>query len=159
MAGNSIKQCRTCLTKAETENGLCPVCGMGQEKKKNELSPDEKKVRHFARCILGVSVVHIVGLVLCLYVLFIHNPRAAAADEFVFSPAILIVLALLNLALAYGLSRYAFWAYKLATVYYFLLGIANIVSVQIPGILITLILLYLVGNGTAKSLFERRPAA
>ncbi len=151
-----MKRCKSCLARAESENGLCPVCGIGQEKKKAALSPDEKKVRHFARCILGVSVVHIVGLALCLYVLLIHNPEAAATGEFVFSPAILVTLSILNFALAYGLGRYAFWAYKVATVYYFLLGIVNVVSVQIPGILITLALLYFIGNGTAKAIFERR---
>ena len=149
-------RCKSCLAKAEPEHRQCPVCGIGQEKKRNELSPDEKRVRHFARCILGVSVVHAVGLVLCLYVLLIHNPEAAARGGFVFSPAILVTLAILNLALAYGLGRYAFWAYKVATAYYFLLGIVNVVSVQILGILITLTLLYFIGNGTAKAIFERR---
>ena len=61
-----------------------------------------------------------------------------------------------ELVLAFGLSRYAFWAYRVATVYYFLLGIVNVVSVQLPGILLVLILLYCVGNGTAKAIFERR---
>ena len=151
-----MKRCKSCLAKADPEHGMCPVCGIGQEKKRNELSPDEKKVRYFARCILGVSGVHVVGLVLCLYVLLIHNPEAAAKGEFVFSPAILATLAILNLALAYGLGRYAFWAYRVATAYYFLLGIANVVSVQIPAILIALTLLYFIGNGTAKAIFERR---
>ena len=67
-------------------------------------------------------------------------------------------LAAINLILAFGLSRYAFWAYRLATVYYFLIGIVNIISVQLPGILLLLTLLYLVGNGTAKAIFERRAA-
>jgi hypothetical protein len=151
-----MHRCKSCLTKAKSENGLCPVCGIGQDKKRGALSPDEKKVRHFARCILGVSVIHVIGLVLCLYVLLIHNPAAAGKGDFVFAPAILVMLAVLNLVLAYGLGRYAFWAYKVATVYYFLLGMANLVSVQIPGVLIVLGLLYFVGNATAKAIFERR---
>jgi len=151
-----MKRCNSCLHKAEPENGICPICGIGQDKKKRALSPDEKRVRHFARCILGVAAIHVVGLALCLYVLLVHNPAAAASGEFVFAPAILITLSLLNLVLAYGLGHYAFWAYKVATVYYFLLGIVNVVSVQILGILIVLTLLYFVGNGTAKAIFERR---
>ena len=47
-----MKRCNSCLARAVAENGDCPVCGIGQEKKKAELSPDEKRVRHFARCIL-----------------------------------------------------------------------------------------------------------
>jgi hypothetical protein len=152
----SMTRCNSCLTKAAAENGTCPVCGIGQAKKKSELSADETKVRHFARCILGVAVLHGVGLVLCLYILFLYNPKAAVEGGFVFPPAILAMLAILNLILAIGLGRYAFWAYKVATVYYFLLGIANVASVQIPGILLTLMLLYFVGNGTAKAIFERR---
>lgn len=151
-----MKRCKSCLTKSEAEDGVCPICSIQQDKKKSDLSPDEKRVRHFARCILTVSVIHIAGLVLCLYVLTVYNPGAAATGGFVFPPAILGILSLLNLVLAYGLGRYAFWAYKVATAYYFLLGIANIISVQIPGVLLMLILLYFVGNGTAKALFERR---
>jgi hypothetical protein len=154
-----MKRCKSCLRKAESGNGACPVCGIGQEKRKAELSPDEKKVRHYARCILGVSLLHVAGFLLCLYVLLIYNPAASATGEFVFSPAIVGVLSLLNLTLAYGLSRYAFWAYKLATVYYFLLGIVNIISVQLPGILLILLLLYFIGNGTSKAIFERRALA
>jgi hypothetical protein len=151
-----MKRCHSCLTKAEPEHGKCPVCGIGPDAKKAELSPDEKRVRYFARCILGVAAIHLIGLALCLYVLLVLNPKAAATGGFVFTPSILITLSLINLALVFGLARYAFWAYRLATVYYFLLGIANIVSVQIVGILVMLILLYFVGNSTAKSIFERR---
>jgi hypothetical protein len=69
---------------------------------------------------------------------------------------IMATLALAAITLAVGLSRYAFWAYRLATVYYFLIGIVNVVSVNLPGILMILILLYYTGNGTAKAIFERR---
>lgn len=151
-----MKRCKSCLTKAEARNARCPVCGIGQEKSRQALSPDEKRVRRFARCILAVAAVHVVGLVLCLYVLLVVNPAAAAKGEFVFAPAILAALSIVNLVLAVGLARYALWAYRAATAYYFLLGIANIVSVQVPGILLMLVLLYFVGNGTAKAIFERR---
>lgn len=151
-----MNRCRSCLTKAAPENGTCPICGIQQDKKKSALSPDEKNVRHFARCILGVSVLHLAGLVLCLYVLLVYNPEAAATGGFTFSPAIVMGLSILNLILAYGLSRYAYWAYRVAVAYYFLLGIVNIVSVQLLGVLIVLILLYFIGNSTARSIFERR---
>ncbi len=73
-------------------------------------------------------------------------------------PAVVVLLALLNLLLAVGLIRYAFWSYRLAVACYFLLGIVNTISVNLPGILAALALLYLVGNGTAKAIFERRAA-
>ena len=151
-----MTRCKSCLIKAEPRNECCPVCGIGQNRKRAELSPGEKKVRFHARCILGVAGFHLAGIALCLYILLILNPAAAKTGGFVFAPALLASLAILNLILAYGLSRYAFWAYRVAVALYFLLGIAQVVSVQIPGILLVLTLLYFIGNATAKSLFERR---
>ena len=55
-----------------------------------------------------------------------------------------------------GLACYAFWAYRMAVIFYFLIGMVNIVSINLPGILLILILLYAAGNGTVKALFERR---
>ena len=151
-----MKRCKSCLTKAHSEYGQCPVCGILQETGRKALSPDEKKVRFHARCILGAAALHLLGAGICLYILLVINPAAAAKGELVFAPPIIATLTTLNLLLAFGLSRYAFWAYRVATVYYFLLGIVNVVSVQLPGILLVLILLYCVGNGTAKAIFERR---
>lgn len=151
-------RCNSCLAKAGTKNRVCSVCGIAPDKKGRDLSPREKRVRRFARAILGVAALHLVGFGLFLHVLLVLNPRAAHDDGFVFSPAIVGALAAINLVLAFGLARYAFWAYRLATAYYFLIGIVNIVSVQVVGILWMLILLYLIGNGTAKALFERRTA-
>jgi hypothetical protein len=71
-------------------------------------------------------------------------------------PTALLVLTAINAILAIGLIRFAFWAYRLAIAVYFLLGIVFIISVAIPWALVVLLLLYLVGNGTAKAIFERR---
>jgi hypothetical protein len=142
----TMKRCKSCLTKSEAENGLCPICGIQQDKKKRALSPDEKKVRYHARAIRGVAMLHLIGIgagVISQY----YFPIAAVA---------MLILIAINLTLAIGLSRYAFWAYRLATVYYFLIGMVNIISVNLPGILMILLLLYFIGNGTAKAIFERR---
>jgi hypothetical protein len=76
-------------------------------------------------------------------------------------PAAIAALAVINIFLAYGLIHYSFVAYKAATVYYFLIGMVNVISIQkgaehLGGIVLVLIALYLVGNGTAKAIFERR---
>ena len=73
----------------------------------------------------------------------------------------LLILALINASIAFGLSRYSLWAYKGAVIYYFLIGMVNVISIQhgeihALGILMALVALYLVGNGTAKAIFERR---
>ena len=65
-------------------------------------------------------------------------------------------LVAINAALAFGLARYSYWACKAATVYYFLIGMVNVVSINLGGIALVLAALYLVGNGTAKAIFERR---
>ena len=77
------------------------------------------------------------------------------------SPIPMIVLAIINLLLGIGLARYSLLAYKGATVYYFLIGMVNVISIQagpihLAGIALALIALYLVGNGTSKAMFERR---
>jgi hypothetical protein len=151
-----MKRCQTCSARTEAGNGACPVCGNPPDRKAADLTPREKRVRRSVRGILGVAALHLGGFVICLYILLVFNPQAAADGRFVFPPAMLAALAIVNLILAYGLSRCAFWAYRVATAYYFLIGIANIVSVQIPGILLVLALLYLIGNATAKAVFERR---
>ncbi len=140
-----MKQCKSCLAKAEPRNGLCPVCGIGQDKKKGALSPDERKVRFHARGIRVVAMLHLVGA--CMGIMMIPvfpAPLATAA------------LVAINAALAFGLARYSYWAYKAATVYYFLIGMVNVVSINLGGIALVLAALYLVGNGTAKAIFDRR---
>lgn len=141
-----MNRCRHCLTKAEPKSGHCPVCGIQRDKRKRELLPDEKLVRNRARALRGVAMLHLIGVGVGLIVPFYYPVPIFAA----------LTLAVINLTLAIGLSRYAFWAYRMATVYYFLIGMVNIVSVNLPGILMILILLYFVGNGTAKAIFERR---
>jgi predicted nucleic acid-binding Zn ribbon protein len=141
-----MSRCKHCLAKVEPKDSHCPVCGIQTEKDKAALSPDEKKVRYHARIIRIIAMLHLIGTAVSVMVALSYTHLAVAAG----------VLVLINLALAIGLSRFAFWAYRLATVYYFLIGMVNVVSVNIPGILVILILLYVVGNGTARAIFERR---
>lgn len=141
-----MSRCKHCLADEEPKDGHCSVCGIELDKRKSDLTPDEKKTRYFARAIRVVAMLHLVGVGAGLIARFC-SPFPIVAT---------LVLAVINLTLAIGLSRYAFWAYKMATVYYFLIGMVYIVSVNLPGILLILILLYVVGNGTAKAVFERR---
>lgn len=141
-----MNRCKHCLAQAAPQADCCPICGIEQDKSKSSLTPDEKKVRYHARTIRIIAMLHLIGAAVGVMVALSYTNLAMAAG----------VLVLINLALAIGLSRFAFWAYRLATVYYFLIGMVNVVSVNIPGILVILILLYGIGNGTAKGIFERR---
>lgn len=144
-----MTRCKSCLSKAEPRNGLCTVCGIAQDKKRAELSAAEKKIRFHARGIRLVAILHLIGAAMGIMMM----PEFPA-------PGAMAVLAAINAALAYGLSRYSFVAYKGATVYYFLIGMVNIITIQqgpvhLVGIALALIALYLIGNGTSKSIFER----
>lgn len=145
-----MKRCRQCLEKAEPRNDRCPVCGMGQEKTYHDLTPAERRVRHHARGIRLVAMTHLVLAAMGILMM----PEFSA-------PAAIAVLSVVNALLAYGLIRYSLTAYRAATTFYFLLGMVNIISIQhgiehLGGIALALIGLYLVGNGHAKAIFERR---
>ncbi|VGO22355.1 hypothetical protein [Pontiella sulfatireligans] len=145
-----VMRCKHCLMKAEPRNGNCPACGIVPNKPKGDLSPGERRVRLHARGIRLMAMFHLVGAGAGLIMIpFFPAPLAMA------------VLAVVNLLLAFGLARYALPAYKAATVYYFLIGMVNVISIQhgaihLGGIAMALLGLYLVGNSTAKAVFERR---
>jgi len=72
------------------------------------------------------------------------------------NPVAIVILSIINLILAIGLIRFTFGGYRTAVTVYFLVGIVFTITVQIPMIFVALLLLYFVGNGTAKAIFERR---
>ena len=144
-----MKQCKSCMAKAEARNGCCPVCGIEQDKNRGALTPAEKKVRFHARGIRLLAVLHLIGAAMGIMVM----PEFPA-------PAAIAILAMVNAFLAYGLSRFSLLAYKAATAYYFLIGMVNVISIQhgaehLGGIALALVALYLIGNRTSKAIFER----
>jgi hypothetical protein len=140
-----MTRCKHCLEKADPGNEPCPVCGIVPDKRFGNLSPSEKKARFHARGIRIVAMLHLIGACTGLLMLPVFP-----------APGAMVVLATINLVLAFGLARYSFWAYKASTVYYFLIGMVNVVSVNLGGIGLALIALYLIGNATSKAIFERR---
>jgi hypothetical protein len=142
--------CKHCRAIAPLRKDRCSVCGVLADTKPGDLSPDEKRVRFHARAIRLVAMVHLIGAGAALLLMSCFPAKLP-----------LLILALINASIAVGLSRYSLWAYKGATVYYFLIGMVNVISIQhggihVFGILVALIALYLIGNGTAKAIFERR---
>lgn len=145
-----MKRCRQCLTKEQAENGRCPVCGIDPEANFAALSLKEKKVRRHARSIRAVAVFHLIAAGMGIILMYCFP-----------APVPMAIVVLINALLAFGLARYSLFAYKAATVYYFLIGMVNVISIQrgavhLGGIALALLGLYLVGNGTAKAIFERR---
>ncbi len=150
-----MKRCKSCLTKAEAKRDICPVCGINQEKKKNSLTALEAKVRRSARGIRGVALFHLALSLIGTTLLLTAYIKGKTPSHFIVQMVILITYYSILMITAFGLSHYRYWAYKTTTIFYFLIGIMFTISVQIPGALMILVLLYLIGNGTAKAIFER----
>ena len=146
-----MTRCKQCLTKAETRDGLCPVCGIDPLKSRADLTAAEKRIKLHARAIRLLAMFH---LVLAGYAL-IMLPYFPA-------PFPIVMMALINLLIGVGLARFGLGAKKGATVYYFLIGMVSVISIQqgsvyLGGIILCLIGIYIVGNPTARALFERQP--
>lgn len=138
------------MTKAKSDSGLCPVCGIDQEKGYRDLTQNEKRTRRAARHIRLLAMLHLVFAGILFMRMGETEHRLAMA-----------VIAIINLVLAVGLIRYDFRAYRIAVVCYFGFGIVNVISIQhgsvhLGGIALALIVIYIVGNRMAKAIFERR---
>ena len=140
-----MKQCKSCLARAEALADICPVCGIDQDKLRKDLTKGEKRIRSAARSIRCVAMLHLIGGGICIMILPEVGMQVALA-----------AFAIVNLALAIGLIRYDYRAYKVAVVFYFALGIVNTITVNLLAIPVALLLLYVVGNRNAKAIFERR---
>jgi hypothetical protein len=145
-----MTRCRHCRTKAEPQNELCPVCGLIPGKRFRDLTHNEKRVWFHARGIRAVAMCHLTAAAMGILMM----PEFAV-------PLAIAMFAIINVLLAYGLIRFSLLAYKLATAYYFLIGMVMVISIQqgvgpLIGIGLSLAALYFVGNRTAKAVFERR---
>ena len=140
-----MKQCKSCLGRAEAIADICPVCGIDQDKARKDLTKKEKRIRRAARNIRFVAMLHLIGGGICIMILPEVGMQVALA-----------AFAIINLALAIGLIRYDYRAYKIAVVIYFALGIVNTITVNLFAIPVALLLLYVVGNRNAKAIFERQ---
>lgn len=140
-----MKRCRSCRTQTDAPAGICPVCGIDQAKAPGDLTPEEKRIRRAAHNIRFLAMLHLI----LSGVLVMRLPESEQRFG-------LVVIAAISLVLSLGLIRYDFRAYKLAVVCYFGFGIVQIISVNLVWLPLALILIYIVGNKTAKAIFERR---
>lgn len=146
-----MTRCKQCLSRMEPRNGLCPVCGLDAEKNGGDLVGADKKVRLFARAIRILAMFHLVFAAAFLMTLP-HAPMKVPV----------FLQALMNLILGFGLVNFSLKTKKAAVVYYFLIGMVSVVSIQhgsayIGGIILCLFAVYIVGNPTSRSIFERQP--
>jgi hypothetical protein len=145
-----MTRCKYCRAAGSLRNDRCTVCGISADKNPAALSSAERKVRFHARAIRRVAMLHLIGAGIALLLMSCFPGKIP-----------LLILAGINAGLAIGLSRFSLWAYKGATILYFLMGIVGVISIQkgavyLGWIATALLALYLVGNGTAKAIFDRR---
>jgi hypothetical protein len=144
-----MTQCKYCRAAAPLRNGRCTVCGISADKTPAALSPAEKKVRFHARAIRLVAMLHLITAGAALLLMSGFPEKIP-----------LLILAGINAGLAIGLSRFSLWAYKGTTVFYFFMGMVGVISIQkgavyLGWIILSLVGLYLIGNGTSKAIFDR----
>jgi len=116
----------------------------------------EIKTRRAARNIRGVALLHLILSIAGIGSLLVAKVWEQPHEHLAVQMSIILSCYSILMITAFGLSQYRYWAYKTTTSFYFLMGIMFTISVQIPGILIVLTLLYFIGNGRAKAIFERR---
>lgn len=150
-----MKRCKSCLYKSDVADGVCPVCGIQQDKPKRALTPEEKRIRYAARGVRGVALLHTLGgcILLLSYlaaVAGIGETRPALSVGEVLIP----VLGALLLVLSSGLRRFAKWSYYAALLFYAAVLIGNLFKPN-AGLLVLLLCAYYVGNTRALALFNR----
>ena len=178
--GGRAGRCKICKTKLREVTPICPFCGISKDKRKEDLTPEEKKVRkgclnirHASLLMLFAGLVGLTAFFITLLISFRISfavtgraPRIRFLD-LVMAPFMLTFF-LFPIILACGLNKYKRWSYYAAVIYLGLglfLGLGRILNVlsnpagpDRTAILINLlqvgvvcIVLYSVANSASRS--------
>ena len=135
------------LKKRPTE-GRCPITQIEFNKPLKALSKRERQIRFYFQSVRRVAFIHL------LIAIGIPLNKAIVKEA-------QILLIIINLLIALLLSRFTLIGYRIAVVYYFLFGMVSTLTIQrgsgeqFIGIILALFALYLIGNQTSKSMFDR----
>ena len=128
----------------------CPVSKIDLDKPFRERTPRERRIRFHFHSIRIVALIHLlISIGIPIYMQG-HLP-----------PLALIMFVIINLSIAILLNRFSLLGYRIAVIYYFLFGMVSTLTIQrgsgeqLIGIILALLALYLIGNQTSKSLFDR----
>jgi len=153
-----MKRCKSCLFKADVDDGICPVCGIDQAKSKKDLSKEQKRIRYAAIGIRSVAVLHLLGGVILLVILPSLLLRYASQGTYSASLILAVVysfiVGIVFLVLAFGLWKYAKWGYYAAAATYGIILFMNLISPNI-GLLVVILSAYCIGNRNARAIFNR----
>ena len=128
--------------------GRCPITQIEFNKPLKSLSKRERQIRFYFQSIRIVAFIHL------LIAVGIPLNKAIIKEA-------QILLIIINLLIALLLSRFTLLGYRIAVVYYFLFGMVSTLTIQrgsgeqFIGIILALLALYLIGNQTSKSMFDR----
>ena len=128
----------------------CPVCKIDLDKPFRERTPRERRIRFHFHSIRVVAAIHLLIAIGIPIYMQGYLPLLA-----------LIMFVIINLSIAILLNRFSLLGYRMAVIYYFLFGMVSTLTIQrgsgeqLIGILLALVSLYLIGNQTSKSLFDR----
>lgn len=128
----------------------CPVSKIDLDKPFRERTPRERRIRFHFHSIRIVALIHLlISIGIPIYMQGYLPPLA------------LIMFVIINLSIAILLNRFSLLGYRIAVIYYFLFGMVSTLTIQrgsgeqLIGIILALLALYLIGNQTSKSLFDR----
>jgi len=128
----------------------CPVSKIDLDKPFRERTPRERRIRFHYHSIRIVALIHLlIAIGIPIYMQGYLPPLA------------LIMFVIINLSIAILLNRFSLLGYRIAVIYYFLFGMVSTLTIQrgsgeqLIGIILALLALYLIGNQTSKSLFDR----
>ena len=130
--------------------GLCPISRIDLDKPFKERTPRERRVRFHFYSIRLVAFIHLlIAIGIPLYMQG-YLPTLA-----------LVMFVIINLFISLLLNRFSLLGYRIAVVYYFVFGMVSTLTIQrgngeqLIGIILALLSLYLIGNQTSKSMFDR----
>jgi K+-sensing histidine kinase KdpD len=128
----------------------CPVTKIDLDKPSRERTPRERRIRFHFHSIRIVALIHLLIAIGIPIYMQGYLPLLA-----------LIMFVIINLSIAVLLNRFSLLGYRIAVIYYFLFGMVSTLTIQrgtgeqLIGIILALLALYLIGNQTSKSLFDR----
>ncbi len=137
-------------SESNTVTRRCPVSKIDLNKPFRERTPRERRIRFHFHSIRIVALIHLlIAIGIPIYMQGYLPPLA------------LIMFVIINLSIAILLNRFSLLGYRIAVIYYFLFGMVSTLTIQrgsgeqLIGIILALLALYLIGNQTSKSLFDR----
>ena len=148
-----MMRCPHCYQKVELLDGYCPVCTLHPTKTYKVMQKKERLIRSK---IIGIYLTAFAHLSISITLPYLLQKESD------WSNGAIAGFGILHLIIFILLSKFNLLGYRIAVAYYFAYGMVCVVTIQRSnfgeqgiGLILCFIALYLIGNQTAKSLFDR----